>query len=238
MSTDEKKMARIDVLVKISSGIVIPLLIFLFGTTMTLTQKRAEAVQRKAAIADKLRGHLKSNDVDEKIFALRMLDYFVEQDEFPEEFAYMLGTMLKEERNSEVVLLAGTIISKMGKTSKEFNDIVVKPTMVPVLAEKTKRVYVHIFDEKQRSKAKELGQQLIGKGYEVPGVERIVKDGLKDNELRFFKEDDAATAQILVGLLEGQHISVKVKNLSERYKNSTVIRPGHFELWFSQNQFM
>jgi hypothetical protein len=43
----------------------------------------------------------------------------------------------------------------------------------PALAQVAGRIYLHIRDENQRPKAREIGQKLRSQGYIVPGIERV-----------------------------------------------------------------
>ncbi len=102
----------------------------------------------------------------------------------------------------------------------------------------TSRIYLHISDEAQRVTAARFGVSIISEDDDalrlvVPGVQLIKQGG--DNSLRCFSVADCATAQNgLLSFLNGKLASPKVHlaDFSKRYGNSSLIRPGHYEIWF------
>jgi len=105
------------------------------------------------------------------------------------------------------------------------------------------RIYIHITEESQRNAARAL-QQSLGKialrsGRVVaPGIE-FVNNGPSRNVLRCFKaaECENPGRQLLAALNE-RVVSPKfeIQDLSDRYGDSTKLRPLHFEIWFTPGE--
>ncbi|HTT14076.1 MAG TPA: hypothetical protein VMG60_24680 [Burkholderiaceae bacterium] len=105
------------------------------------------------------------------------------------------------------------------------------------------RIYIHITDEAQRSAARALQQELRRIRLEsgrvvVPGVE-LVKHGPGRNVLRCFKSAECENdARRLLGVINTLVLSTKfeLQDLSDRYGDSTKLRPLHFEVWFAPGE--
>jgi hypothetical protein len=95
------------------------------------------------------------------------------------------------------------------------------------------RIYIHIRDEQQRQRAKQIEKELEGKGFVVPGIERVVK-GPPKNQLRYFRESEAnkAKANEIVEILRSLKVDAVPAYISG-YEYSTVIGLGYYEIWFT-----
>lgn len=82
-------------------------------------------------------------------------------------------------------------------------------------------------------------------GVEVNGSSRavdlqqtqVLDFGPNQSQIRFFKEADADSAKALQGWLARQGLAVEIVNLTERYKDQSWIKVGHFELWVAPGAF-
>ena len=99
------------------------------------------------------------------------------------------------------------------------------------------RVYFHIDDESQRSRAREIELKLEKAGFVVPGIELRAGQCPKLTELRFFRKAESDEGRKIVAFLQSIGIQARLADLSERYEKARGIRPRHYELWFGRNEF-
>ncbi len=99
----------------------------------------------------------------------------------------------------------------------------------------TPRVYIHIRSNAQREIAAQLGSQLASAlEVVVPGVQRVTS-GPNATELRYFNSANKAEAKTIASFLQQQSgVQVEAAYVSG-YENSSLIRPRHYELWFSSD---
>lgn len=97
------------------------------------------------------------------------------------------------------------------------------------------RIYLHIKNESQRRKAKEVGMMLQKNGYVVPGIENVGNRSPQVTQLRYFtnsKQEQEDLKQIL-GLFNKS--SVRVVEQFVRSNQRIKIRPRHYEIWFGSD---
>jgi hypothetical protein len=90
------------------------------------------------------------------------------------------------------------------------------------------RVYVQAASPATDELARHLEAPLRESGFLVPPPERV-KSSPRKPQIRYFRDDDLAAAQLLFAIVQRmvpQVTLVPVKNL-----DTTRIRPGHLELW-------
>jgi hypothetical protein len=104
------------------------------------------------------------------------------------------------------------------------------------------RVYIQIADESQRTVArvlrKELSQIRLDSGAVVaPGIE-LVKNGPPRTVLRCFKsaECDGDGRRLVAAINKLVATPVELQDLSDRYGDTTQLRPLHFEIWFAPGE--
>lgn len=101
----------------------------------------------------------------------------------------------------------------------------------PGLAQVAGRVYLHIREEDQRPKAREIGLKLRGLGYIVPGIERVPQ-GPDRSEVRYFKKTDEGEGKRLAEAVGG---GAEAKYVAG-HEDSKTLRARHFEVWFGPRQ--
>jgi hypothetical protein len=102
------------------------------------------------------------------------------------------------------------------------------------------RVYFHISDNRSRTAAREFERALEGASIDgmkviVPGIE-LVKASPPRSVLRCFSNEECrGEARRIVDLVNALLVEpqVELQDLSDRYGESTNIRPRHYELWFA-----
>jgi len=96
------------------------------------------------------------------------------------------------------------------------------------------RVYFHIRDESQRTKAKQLADKVESRAnVVVPGVQRVDK-GPPNTELRYFKNVEEQEAKQIAAALSSLDLKVTTKYVTG-FESSNNIRPRHYELWISSD---
>lgn len=95
------------------------------------------------------------------------------------------------------------------------------------------RIYPQIVREQDRAYATRIGNALSAAGFVVLGmsVEKGAAKGLKQTEVRFYKQADHEEADRVAEALRAAGVdSVKVVDL--KMDNNTHVRPRHYEVWF------
>lgn len=93
------------------------------------------------------------------------------------------------------------------------------------------QVYLHIADEGQRDKAKAVQQNILEKGFTVPGIENVSgrAELPRNTSVRYFNEQDKASAESIVNSLKSQGLN----SASAKYYSGLKARPGSIEVWMS-----
>jgi hypothetical protein len=99
----------------------------------------------------------------------------------------------------------------------------------PALAQVAGRIYLHIRDENQRPKAREIGQKLRSQGYIVPGIERV-RQGPPSSQVRYFKRADAEEGRRLAEALRKAGLEAEAEYVPG-HEDSKILRARHFEVW-------
>ncbi len=107
---------------------------------------------------------------------------------------------------------------------------------IPQAHEVRPRVYLHVVDPGDRQYADGIGKQLTAAGFVVLGVEYVRKAaGLKNTEVRYYKNADEADARrLLSALREAGARSAVLLYLG--LENNTRVRPRHYEIWFASSK--
>lgn len=92
------------------------------------------------------------------------------------------------------------------------------------------QVYLQIGSEAHRSKARAIQLELQRQGFSVPGVENVAGEAElpKKTNVRYFNDQDKATAEAIVNILKAQGI-----DSAYPYRVNLKARPGSLEIWFS-----
>ena len=105
------------------------------------------------------------------------------------------------------------------------------PAVVATIQQLPVRVYLQIFDEKQREKAQEIQTKLRQEGFLVPGIENVsekVPKSVKRTDVRFFNDSDADVANHVKDILIRNGFPT-VDVLHPKIKAN----PRTLEIWFA-----
>lgn len=101
------------------------------------------------------------------------------------------------------------------------------------------RIYFHITKESDRKRAAEIEKAIesaispASNSIVVPGIQYINVSLSKSILKCFDKTECEEVGPKLVAMFEENNVQIKLLNQSEKYKQSTSIRPNHFEAWFA-----
>jgi hypothetical protein len=248
MTSDKPRdrWSKAEIIVGILSGILLPIVVAVVGGIYTFVQDRNhdanviqqhqnEEVQRRADRATTLLKHFASESKRERLLAIKVAEELAKEKQLPSELVPAMIELAKNDPAAEVSGAATEATNKITDvtTTEDGTLKTVPSTASQTLAKLPARVYVHISNENQRQEAKQIAAKLQEKGFSVPGIERV-DESPTDSELRYFAGSEPADAQTLANELEQSGIKVKLVDLSQRYKNSTSIRPRHYELWIGK----
>lgn len=160
---------------------------------------------------------VRSQNVEERKSAVESLDQLAKQETVPNEIKDKI--IETGRRNQDLSRVAISVIQNKPDTSQETG---LKP-----------RVYIHIQDEEQRKRAREIESKLEAAGFDVPDIEIVGSRNIKVSEIRYFRDADESKANQAVGILQNMGISDLKARFVSGSEKSTKIRPQHYELWFS-----
>lgn len=102
----------------------------------------------------------------------------------------------------------------------------------PKAAEVLPRIYVHIKDESQRARARQVVSKLQENKFIVPGIENVGEKASSNTVLKYFHKNDEETADAkkIIELLQSEKIAANAQYIPGS-ENSNKIRPRHYELW-------
>lgn len=98
----------------------------------------------------------------------------------------------------------------------------------PSVAAATPGVYIHISDEGQRARAREVAQALKVAGCIVPGVE-LRPERVRDNQVRYFRPEEKEVADKVSGILGEQRVAGARPSPVGGFK----VPPGQIEVRFA-----
>ena len=102
----------------------------------------------------------------------------------------------------------------------------------PKTADILPRIYVHIKDESQRARARQIVRKLQENKFIVPGIENVGEKASGNTVLKYFHKNDEETADAkkIIELLQSEKIVANAQYIPGS-ENSNKIRPRHYELW-------
>jgi len=212
-----------------------------------IQQKLADDQKADAELMGNLLKNFSSEKSQERVIAVKYAETLIENGQVSRVYLSIIE-LAKNDSNPEVSAAGKTAtqqieqnvqsdptssttkqLAKLDKTSnlQIFSKLNFRP-----------RIFFHIKDETQRDDTKKLAAILESKEYNflVPGTERV-NNVPKNTEIRYSHKIDEAAAKKLQEFLASQNIKpVNVVYLSG-YEDSTSVKAGTFEIWFSKETF-
>ena len=166
---------------------------------------------------------LGSDDADVKNEALSQLEELAKKGGIPEVIKPLISETARKESPAiaEQIQKALVIVANPRAIEERYKQL-------------PPRVYIHISDESQREKAKEVEKFLEANGYVVPGIQHVTAVKLSSNELRCFRADkeEVELGQRAVEILAKFGVKNVKLNVQDWGSRAHGIRPKHYELWF------
>lgn len=119
------------------------------------------------------------------------------------------------------------------------NDSSIKKELDQVDAKLPIRIYFHIRQENDMKNAIQIKKWIesspspTGDSIIAPGIQLIPGTQSKSILKCFKKKECEKIGPRLVSLFKENGVNIELKDQSQQYEKSTLIRPNHFEVWFS-----
>ena len=232
MAADTKRdtLATTEIVVRMVSMVLIPVLIWILGAWYNNQQKQLEerriTAENTANRLTYLMKNLSSDNPRERKMAVVISKYLAEQNQLPLELVQVLAVIAESDSNKEVSNAAVLSLDAVATGGKEQAK-----AARAILNELPVRIYIHIPDKSKTTVARQIQAVLTGQGFQVAGIE-IIPGGVKNTQLRYFHENEKAQAGKIAGILQeqGHRITVSFIPGSENR-----VRARQFEIWIAGN---
>jgi hypothetical protein len=217
--------------VQILTGIVaavgslaIPVALFTVGNRISERQRSAAEKQLQADRVERMLAHLASEKPDEKKLAVRILEFFVAEQQFPGELLPAVMEIASSDAKEDVAASASRVLQKVaqGQQTQMAREAQRGLAAIPP------RINVHptaAWDERKSQGA--LFD--LSHGEVVVAPQAPAPDPPKQTQLRYYRKEDAAQAEEMVKRLAEKGIQAVVTDLSHSVGQESV-RPRSYDL--------
>jgi hypothetical protein len=203
-------------------AIAIPIALFVVGNRITERQRQDSETQIQADRVERMLGHLASDSGEERKLAIRVLQFFSNEHEFPAELVPVLVDIASTDSRNDVAATASAALENVAQAPQGDASTAAQKGLsaLPV------RVNV---------KAPPKNPTAVAATASLAGNDVVVADQQQtgapppSNELRYYRREDAAQAQQIAGRLSKQGIPAEVKDFSSVVGQGPV-RPKSFDL--------
>ncbi|MEI7898585.1 MAG: hypothetical protein WCJ26_16230 [bacterium] len=219
-------LTTVEVIVRMISLILIPVLIWILGAWYNNQQKQIEesriTAENTANRLTYLLKNLSSDNPRERKMAVVISKYLAEKNQLPLELVQVLAVIAESDSNRDVSDAAVLSLDAAAGNGKEQAQ-----AARAILNELPARIYIQIPDKSKMNIARRIQAMLTGQGYQVPGIE-ILPVTVTSNQLRYFHEGEKPDAEKIAGFLreQGQSIGILFKT---GYENR--VRSRQYEIW-------
>jgi hypothetical protein len=230
MPSDTKRdtLATIEIVVRMVSLLLIPVLIWVLGAWYNNQQKQIEerriTAENTANRLTYLLKNLSSDNPRERKMAVVISKYLAEQDQLPLELVQVLAVIAETDSNKEVSNAAFISLNALASAGNEQ-----APAAKAILEDLPGRIYIHIPDQSRMNMARQMETLLAGRGYQVPGIE-IIPQKVTSSQIRYFHENERSEAGKIKDFLGEQGYRI---NLSFIPGYETRVRSRQFEIWIA-----
>ena len=214
-------------------SIAIPLALFVVGNRLSEHQQEASAKQLEADRVERMLGHLTSDKPDEKKLAVRVLEFFVAEKQFPGELLPAIVEIASSDTHQDVADTASEVLQKV---AAQTGDTQTASAAQRGLAGLPPRLNVQGTPEGDKSAA----AAVVGLDHAdvvVTPAQAAADDAPPPptTELRYFRKEDQASAQQMAGRLAARGIKAELRDLSQSV-GLRAIRPRSFDLVIGQDR--
>jgi hypothetical protein len=207
-------------------SIAIPVMLFIVGNRLSERQQEASAKQLEADRVERMLGHLSSDKPDEKKLAVRVLEFFVSEKQFPGELLPAIVEIASSDSHEDVADTASEVLQKV---AAQTTDTQAATAAQKGLAALPPRLNLHPAAQGDKSTAADLGDLDHTDVVVAPQATSNATPPPATTELRYFRREDAASAQQMVARLAARGIKAQLRDLSQSV-GKRAIRPRSFDL--------
>jgi hypothetical protein len=209
-------------------SIAIPVALFMVGKDLSERQRLASDKQVEADRVERMLAHLASDKPDEKKLAVRVLEFFVVEKQFPAELLPALVEIASSDQREDVADTASDVLQKVAQAG----DSKVASAAQKGLAALPPRINFHSAGHEDKS----AGAVADLAHADVVVAPQAVGNGPApaNTELRYFRAEDAASAQQMARKLAARGIKAELRDLSQS-TGGRAIRPRSFDLVIGKN---
>jgi hypothetical protein len=203
-------------------SIAIPVALFVVGNGLSARQQEASAKQLEADRVERMLGHLASDKPDEKKLAVRVLEFFVTEKQFPGELLPAIVEIASSDTHEDVADTATEVLQKVAQTG----EAPVASAAQRGLAGLPPRINFH---PTQGDKNTAAVADLAHSDVVVSSQAASTAPPPATTELRYFRKEDLASAQQMAGKLAARGIKAQLRDLSQGV-GMRAVRPRSFDL--------
>ena len=211
-------------------SIAIPVALFIVGNGLSARQQEASNMQLEADRVEKMLGHLASDKPDEKKLAVRVLEFFVTENQFPAELLPAVVEIASTDTHEDVADTASEVLQKV---AAQTTDKKAATAAEKGLAALPPRVNLHPAEPGDKNAAAAVAD-LDHTGVVVAPQAAVATPAPPTTELRYFRKEDQASAQQMIGKLAARGIRAELRDLSQQ-SGGRAVRPRTFDLFMGQN---
>ena len=174
---------------------------------------------------------INSQDQDEVLKGIGEVDTLIKENKLPPDLKSVLIAPALTSTDQRVRDAASQVLALAVKTDNNLAQHVDQTAQ-----QLPPRFFIHIADESQRPQAQQLANFLKKQGYLVPGIQNVGEKGVRNNQLRYFRDSDPGipSPQEILALLNRANAGKWILNRVRGFEQSTKITVGQFELWFAE----
>ncbi len=176
---------------------------------------------------------LTSSDRNVQLRAVDVIKTRYPEDKFPAAIQRLIANIVVEasaQPNAQQPDETKRLIASAARTLDRLPEQ--DPAVASAIQQLPARVYLQIFDEQDRAKAKQIQSGLRQQGFIAPGIENVGNKAqtVKQTEIRFFNDSDKDSANKVRDILNQSGIG-QVQILQLQIK--TKVSPGTIEVWLA-----
>ena len=171
-----------------------------------------------------------SRNQDEVLQGVQQIDTLIKENKVPSELKSVLINPASTSQDARVRVAANQVLAQAAQTDNNLAQSIDKSAQ-----QLPPRFFIHIADESQLGQAQRMAAFLKKQGYLVPGIQNVGEKGVKNNQLRYFRDSEpgSPTPQEIIALLNKADMGKWIPNRVRGYEQSTKVVAGQFELWFA-----
>ena len=209
-------------------SIAIPVALFVVGNDLSERQRLASDKQVAADRVERMLGHLSSDKSDERKLTVRVLEFFVAEKQFPAELLPAVLEIASSDDHADVADSASEVLQKVAQGG----DSKVASAAQKGLAALPPRLNLRSAGRDDKSAA--AVADLAHGDVVVSPQAASSAPAPATTELRYFRHEDADSAQQMAHKLAARGIKAELRDLSQSTGGRS-IRPRTFDLVIGKN---